>query len=102
MAESMAERTRIRNAGYVPIFRPRVAAKSKLDLDINDVAAPRVDSDIDAGKNADVGRPTAGFNAGIDLGASAGSEFGRPIGGTMSGGVGGGTGLGGGGLRLGR
>jgi hypothetical protein len=103
MAASMTERTRIRNAGYVPIFRPEIIARSKLDLDVKDVAAPRVDSGIDAGTSVDTGRPTSGSNAGIDLGASVGSEFGRPIGGTMSGGVGGGIGLGGGGgLRLGR
>lgn len=64
---------RIRNAGYVPIFRPEVIARSKLDLDVKDVAAPRVDSGIDAGTSVDTGRPTSGSNAGFDLGASVGS-----------------------------
>lgn len=94
-AASIDDSRRLRAAGSVPLFRPRLTANSELDLDVG--PAP-----LDVLPNADVvARPEAPSRVGgdIDTGVSARGAFDRPIGGGSGTGLGGGFG---GGLRIGR
>jgi hypothetical protein len=52
-ASSIGERTRIRTAGYVPLIRPQVHTRSKLDLEVGNGTAPAVNSDVDAATRID-------------------------------------------------
>ena len=103
VAPSIEERSHIRAQGLVPIFKPRVAAKAKLNLDgAFDTKIP-ADTEVHLPSEGRVEVPppaTGSISNDVDAGASARGLIGSsPLGG------GGGLGLGGGiggGLRLGR
>ena len=101
LASSIGERLRIRAAGSIPVYKPRVVEKSNFKLDTT------VEDRFDARGAVDTGASaTQGVARDIDAGAGASARgtIDRSIGGGLGGGVGiGGVGIGGGGgLRIGR
>lgn len=103
---STADRAKVRATGSVPVYRPRLVAKTKLDLDTPlDFTTP---DDRFAPPAAGVGRrPDADVHGTVDMGTGIGAPQPR-LPGPASGGVGVGVGAGGigvgggGGVRLGR
>lgn len=106
VASSLEERSNIRAQGIVPIFKPRIAAKAKLDLNGAFDARLPTDNDVlpPSDENVDV-RPsgTGSISNDVDTGGATPGLIGSsPLSrGLNGGGLGVGAGVGGG-IRLGR
>jgi hypothetical protein len=101
IAQSLEGRAKIKASGSIPVYRPRIVAKSKLKLDLptDYSTGSDVESQIKTRGRVDVD-PPASIEPPVDatVSGSAGGVLDRPLGGGL--GVGGGIGIGG--ARLGR